>query len=219
MEAGDYILPSELGNGFGKAVHPDEMNTRDYKKIAGVAWSVIGSLVDNVSIVNVAVGINTNDLSGVVNQQEEELSNLREEYDKLRLQVEQSNAVLSDLVPGYAQALGINNSSKTQNTNTILSSVDNSFDEQELVHSDEDDVIYFEISKEQIETSFDMAREQYQSMLDDAGQIEKLFLSNKNKTSTGTGVLQHDDQLINHDNTPLITCFFTSSGFDGIGLS
>lgn len=196
VSPGDYILPSELGNGFGKAVHPDDMNTRDYKKIAGVAWSVISEIVEGVSIVNVAVGINTNDLSGVVYRQEEKLKNLQEDYKKLKLQIEQSNAALKNLVPGYAEAIGINNTSDSQNANYVLNSVDNSVDEQDIVHSDEDDVLYFEISKEQIEASLEIARDIYQDMLDNDDQINKLFFSKKNTPSS------EPENILSHESYP-----------------
>jgi len=61
---GDYILPSGNDDGLGIAVHPDDMQAGDYHRIVGVAWEAAEEAPLN--IVNVAVGINANDLSGKV---------------------------------------------------------------------------------------------------------------------------------------------------------
>ena len=58
---GDYILPSGNNDGLGIAVHPDDMQAGDYHRIIGVAWEAAEDAPLN--IVNVAVGINANDLS------------------------------------------------------------------------------------------------------------------------------------------------------------
>ena len=107
VSPGDYILPNILGDGFARAVHPDKMKIRDYKLIAGVAWSVIKEITDGASLVNVAVGINTNDLSNEVANQQEELSTLRKEILRLEIQMDQSNNTLAKLLPGYAAAIGM----------------------------------------------------------------------------------------------------------------
>ena len=62
VSVGDYILPSGNNDGFAIAVHPDDMKPGDYAHIIGVSW---GNGLPNVpyNLVNVAVGINANDLS------------------------------------------------------------------------------------------------------------------------------------------------------------
>lgn len=63
---GDYIIPSGNHDGIGIAVHPADMKIGDYAKIVGVAWQAAG---DNpINYVNVAVGINANDLSKKVDE-------------------------------------------------------------------------------------------------------------------------------------------------------
>jgi O6-methylguanine-DNA--protein-cysteine methyltransferase len=57
----DFIIPSGNNDGFAIAVHPENMKTLDYGKILGVAWEAAEDLP--INIVNVAVGLNSNDLA------------------------------------------------------------------------------------------------------------------------------------------------------------
>lgn len=175
VSPGDYILPNVLANGFGTAVHPQNMKSRDYKKVVGVAWNVIEEVTKGLSLVNVAVGINTNDLSDVVSNQEEQLSVLKAETDNLRKQINQSDQILAGLVPGYAEARGINNN-KNDNIEVDItnSDEDNNSEDHLLIEGDEDDIIYFDITREQIESAIKIAREQYKKMLDNKESIAKM---------------------------------------------
>jgi hypothetical protein len=175
---GDYILPNVLGYGFGMAVHPKDMKIRDYKKVAGVAWSNIGKISDGLNLVNVAVGINTNDLSDIVDKQEQELKALRAITVELENEIKQTNSVLAELVPGYAKAVGIENIDQwIKNGENNESIVHNDVNSEDLTaFSDENDVLYFEISRKQIVTAISMAREQYVQMLDEFDITKKLLL-------------------------------------------
>lgn len=93
VKVGDYILPSGNNDGFAIAVHPDNMLPGDYGHVVGVAWQA-GDLT--INMVNVAVGINTNDLSGKV----EELSRKVEiitAYLDGKLDMKDPNMNLADL--------------------------------------------------------------------------------------------------------------------------
>lgn len=63
---GDYIIPSGNHDGIGLAVHPADMKIGDYAKIVGVAWQAAKD--QPLNYVNVAVGINANDLSKKVDE-------------------------------------------------------------------------------------------------------------------------------------------------------
>ncbi|MEM6377679.1 MAG: hypothetical protein AAF705_05680, partial [Bacteroidota bacterium] len=65
VEVGDYILPSGNNDGFAIAVNPNKMLPGDYRRVVGVAWQS-GDLPLNMT--NVAVGINSNDLAGKVDE-------------------------------------------------------------------------------------------------------------------------------------------------------
>lgn len=61
VHVGDYILPTGNNDGLAIAVAPELMKIEDYQRIVGVAWQEASFALINV--VNVAVGINTNDLA------------------------------------------------------------------------------------------------------------------------------------------------------------
>lgn len=68
---GDYIVPSGNHDGLGIAVHPQDLPTADFSKIIGVAWQSTPEDKELIHYVNVAVGLNNNDLAPRV----EDLSN------------------------------------------------------------------------------------------------------------------------------------------------
>ena len=179
VEPGDYILPFELGGGLAKAIKPDQMKIQDYKKVAGVVWNIIDKISDNISIVNVAVGVNTNDLSGVVSQQEEKLKSLNKEYIQLKSQIGQYNKVLANLVPGYADAIQLKIDSTPSTIENQKQVQNKSHVENNILNSTEDDIIYFEISKEQVETGIEMARLKYIEMTIDIDNLKKLAVRDK----------------------------------------
>ncbi len=64
---GDYILPSGKRDGMAMAVAPANMSALDYRRVIGVAWAD-SDLKKPFSYINTAVGLNTNDLAGTVDQ-------------------------------------------------------------------------------------------------------------------------------------------------------
>jgi uncharacterized protein YunC (DUF1805 family) len=76
VNIGDYILTSPLEDGFGIAVAPEDMTLDQYKKIVGTAWSTSDGK-KSFAMINVAVGINTNDTVDKLKKQQEELESLK----------------------------------------------------------------------------------------------------------------------------------------------
>ena len=74
---GDYILPSGNGDGMAIAVSPKAMRTGDYARIIGVAWSEYEG-DELFSYINTAVGLNTNDLVGVVEQMQQVMNEMQQ---------------------------------------------------------------------------------------------------------------------------------------------
>ncbi|PNQ73641.1 hypothetical protein C1T31_04700 [Hanstruepera neustonica] len=76
VQVGDYILPSGNNDGTAIAKPISEMQGDDYKNIVGVAWesSETGAMA---SMINVAIGINTNDLSAKVAEHDREIEGLK----------------------------------------------------------------------------------------------------------------------------------------------
>ena len=66
---GDYILPSGLNDGTGIAVSPKYISAEQYSKIVGIAWSASAG-TDKISLVNMAIGLNANDVARLAVQQE-----------------------------------------------------------------------------------------------------------------------------------------------------
>jgi len=80
--AGDYILPSGRNDGFGIGVSPKDIKPEQYKQIVGVAWSE--SLVEGViSTVNMAIGLNTNDVANLAVDQDKKIKALESKYASL----------------------------------------------------------------------------------------------------------------------------------------
>ena len=155
VEPGDYIIPSVVGSGFGVGVHPDEMKIADYKKIVGVAWSVAEG--GNIKYVNLAVGLNTNDLSNIVLEQEEKLNQLQHK-------IAETNSVLSELVPGFKEALNEDQyiSTHPHEDDYIVKEEDHYkesvYDEGMILTPDADDIIYIEVSREQMLEAIEQAK-------------------------------------------------------------
>lgn len=105
VKLGDYILPSGGSNGLGVAVSPSAMTASDYKKVVGVAWS--SSTNPTVSTINVAVGLNANSLSTIVEQQARKIQEQEQELAAVKASVNSTNSLLAKLVPGFAEAAGL----------------------------------------------------------------------------------------------------------------
>ncbi|MDO7884024.1 hypothetical protein [Hymenobacter cheonanensis] len=73
--SGDYILPSGLNDGTGIAVSPKAIKADQYKQIVGVAWSE--ALVEGgITLVNMAIGLNNNDLANLAAEHDTKLKAL-----------------------------------------------------------------------------------------------------------------------------------------------
>lgn len=81
VAVGDYILPSENNDGLGVAQKPENMAIEDYSKIIGVAWQTSSNPA--LSYINMAIGLNSNDLVQVVNKQQEEIDALKKQMNEV----------------------------------------------------------------------------------------------------------------------------------------
>jgi hypothetical protein len=146
VNAGDYILPSGLNNGFGKAVAPSKMQPEDYANIVGVAWA--SSSNDLYGQVNVAIGLNTGDVSKVVADQKKEINSLKAKMDE-------TNSILAKLVPGFKEATG---TAVTDGTVKLPAPVVN---DGHMTMPDASTIVYFEITRAQVEAIFAMAEKAF----------------------------------------------------------
>jgi hypothetical protein len=80
VNVGDYIIASTLNDGFGTAVSPNNISFDQYQRVVGVAWSASDDNAGN-SMINVAVGINSNDAGKKMKQQEAESIALKKQLN------------------------------------------------------------------------------------------------------------------------------------------
>jgi hypothetical protein len=82
VKRGDYILPSGNGDGFAIAVSPDKMKALDYKRVIGVAWGESDGK-DLFKYVKTAVGINTNDMSSMIDNMQAVMNSMQDAIKKV----------------------------------------------------------------------------------------------------------------------------------------
>jgi len=99
VETGDFILASGFNNGLGIAVSPDGIRPDQYCRIVGTAWSGSDSL--QVGYVNLAVGLNANDMARLNMVQEEKIKVQEDAISALKDQVNMMNAILGQVLPDY----------------------------------------------------------------------------------------------------------------------
>lgn len=159
VKTGDYILPSGKNNGFGMAVTPSNMKAEDYDKIVGVAWSESKS--DGYGQVNVAIGLNSGEISRVVTKQNKEIT-------ELKSKIKETNFILAKLVPGFAKEARL--TAEEIGSPIPNTPVTPTVNLHETTHSTSGNIVYFEITNEQEKAMFAMA--------------EKLFVENGGDINT-----------------------------------
>ena len=90
VKKGDYILPSGNEDGMAIAVSPNNMAVGDYSRIIGTAWGESKGK-ELFSLVNTAVGINSNDMAGVI--------------ENMQSMLNQMQIALNDVNPNYEPQL------------------------------------------------------------------------------------------------------------------
>ncbi len=92
VKEGDYIIPGGMNNGTGIAVSPELMTAEEYTKILGRAWD--SSELEDIKLVNVAVGLNSGDIANFVQKQHYRLEQTKEEIRKLKEDISEFKQVL-----------------------------------------------------------------------------------------------------------------------------
>jgi len=171
VNIGDYIVPSGNNDGLGKATAPDKISSKDIKNIVGIAWEASEQKY-GVKLINVAVGLNTNDNNTIVEKLEKQVLEQEKELSDLTKLLGETIARLAVLENNPA-ALNINdNSSKSDK----IASKGVSSDGRK--YEVENDVIYYEITDADIERGFNLA---YKMMQDEGVDTEQHVLWKKIK--------------------------------------
>ena len=120
--SGDYILASRLNDGTGIAVAPNEIKAEQYSEIVGIAWS--SALINGgISMVNMAIGLNGNDVARLAIKQETKITVLETKYNLLeqRLLALESGTVATTKTNNSATAVA-STPEKVLTRNEILAS-------------------------------------------------------------------------------------------------
>jgi hypothetical protein len=155
VEKGDYIVANGLGDGFGVAINPAKMKMEHYKSIVGVAWS--SSTGKGISLVNVAVGLNRNDMADVLQEQQLLIKTQQAEINELRVQGQQVNSILAKLVPGFKEAAGIKGDVVVSTTTAATAVTTENQLPPDMVTPDPSTIAYHEVTNDQLEEMFVMA--------------------------------------------------------------
>lgn len=96
VKVGDYIVPSGNDDGFGKAISPADLKSTDYPLILGEAWEEADGSRP-YQLVRVAIGIYSNDLTKVIEENQTALENTA-------LELASNADMLKKLIPKYKKA-------------------------------------------------------------------------------------------------------------------
>lgn len=91
VKAGDFIVPSGDGDGFGLAVHPEDLQAHEVNQIVGVAWQDGTERYFNT--VNVAVGLDHSATALRFVQLQDRMEDLRAELDEITAMVYSGGAL------------------------------------------------------------------------------------------------------------------------------
>jgi hypothetical protein len=80
VRSGDYIIPSGRNDGYGLAVSPNDLKLEHLSQIVGRAWSDGNQAVN---MVNMIIGLKTNEMSNILNKQTEEINDLKDRFSKI----------------------------------------------------------------------------------------------------------------------------------------
>lgn len=145
VQIGDYIVPSGNNDGLGVALSPKDVTTKDIKNIVGIAWDSSNDQF-GYHLINTAVGINNNDNNVIVEKLQNQVSVQQKEIETLK-----------DILNKTIKRLdNIENGTVAANQNSVTSEND---DEQNNIahdgrhYEEENGVIYFEITDEELEKS------------------------------------------------------------------
>lgn len=144
VNIGDYILPSGNGDGFGIAISPEKITTKDIKNIVGVAWEASENPY-GYNLINTAVGINNNDNNPIVERLEQQVLSQKQEIKELKDLLAKTIERIDNIEENGISTIAVKSKSVNSEEQTI-----------EVVHNGrefeiEDDIIYYQITDHDIE--------------------------------------------------------------------
>jgi hypothetical protein len=194
VNVGDFIIPSGRNDGCGIAASPSNITSEQSLQVAGVAWSA--SQPDSYGIVNVAVGMNSNELAYLVARQDKIIDEQNKKVSALQSQVETMNRILAEFLPGYAERIGLcteaeQTSSKPVDyplSNNLTDKLQNLTKQEGDVPYEEFTKYYFDITTEQITEGVIMAEKMLKEQGVNMGGLDLFSLLNKDQNFKGSFV-------------------------------
>ncbi len=159
VSIGDYIIPSGKNDGIGIGVAPNKINVSQIKDIVGTAWEENKS---GFNLINVAVGLNRNDSSLILEQLNNKVDEQAKEISYLKSQIED---ILSRLT-NTEQNTSVTAKHSLANTKGQINYQDYSSRKLSVVETPETDIIYFEITEQDLEAGLELAKK----MMKDSGE-------------------------------------------------
>ena len=96
VKSGDYILPSGNNDGLGIAVSPEELKIDDLPKIVGRSWSTIQG--KKLSLINIVVGVKTNEWVTIYNTIEGKLKDYDKALKEFKAEIDLKNSSIIDRI-------------------------------------------------------------------------------------------------------------------------
>ncbi|RNC86804.1 MAG: hypothetical protein ED556_05110 [Winogradskyella sp.] len=154
VNIGDYIIPSGVNDGTGIAISPKDITLKQIKNIVGVAWSTSNEAYKK-SMINVAVGLNKNDNNPLIEKLEDKIKVQSQEIAELKSQILEIYDVINAFKNGDSPKGNFGNDSDGE---LVINNYHNR--NYEVAHAEHGDIVYWEVTREDIEKAFEMAWEQ-----------------------------------------------------------
>lgn len=179
VNIGDYILPSGKNDGIGVAVAPNNLTINQIKDIVGTAWSVN---ISGFGLINVAVGLNRNDSSPLLEKLDKKVSAQADEISYLKNQIENILVSIAKIEEG--------NTSRNHVTSISKSPIEKEGEDigAYIARIEEQNLSNIEITTQDIEDAFiqaetmlkqfgheDIAKDFFEKLKNDSVYKEKLM--------------------------------------------
>ncbi len=164
VRIGDYILPSGKNDGVGIGVHPSKITISQIKDIVGTAWS---SNISGFGSVNVAVGLNRNDSSALLEKLDKRVNDQSEEIKYLKNQIDDILVSIASLKEGNTST---DKATSTYNTSNVAGNSKEKVPSLQSIKTEALDNINIEIKPQDIELAFKQAED----ILIQSGEYERV---------------------------------------------
>jgi hypothetical protein len=104
VNKGDYIISHKSGSGLGRAVSPHDLAVDQMRLIVGRSWTE--TTKPGINLVNTVVGVKTNEWISFIKSNSAKIDTLERELFSLKASIKKTENLLSQLVPGYKEAMG-----------------------------------------------------------------------------------------------------------------